>query len=194
MHRFSLVRHDLIPVMIPADAPFRRSIATCRPFVSGRQDLNLRPPGPQPDGSGTRGCRSASLRALSASQFDGCARLDPGFDPSSALRSGTPPGPQPDGPLLEVLFGSTGPFSVSLSCAELRSHSTPRWTPSPGPRSRLGAGRKADGTSTAPRAEAAWFRSLARGPTLYERSTTPIGPLSGLVSPLEPVTQSTGPR
>jgi hypothetical protein len=27
-------------------------IAICRLFASGRQDLNLRPPGPQPEGSG----------------------------------------------------------------------------------------------------------------------------------------------
>ena len=26
-------------------------------------------------------------------------------------------------------FGSTAPFSVSLSCSELRSDLTPRWTP-----------------------------------------------------------------
>jgi hypothetical protein len=32
-------------------------------------------------------------------------------------------------PCIEVLFGSIARFSVSMSCSELRSQLTPRWTP-----------------------------------------------------------------
>ena len=57
-------------------------------FESGRQDLNLRPPGPQPEGSGCTRADSASGAGSSCSELPSVAlNLDPGLDPATLART-----------------------------------------------------------------------------------------------------------
>jgi hypothetical protein len=70
------------PRTVKGDAQPRRLFAIRRPSKSGRQDLNLRPPGPQPEESGYVGRDSALYSDVGASELLSVAlALDPGLHP-----------------------------------------------------------------------------------------------------------------
>jgi hypothetical protein len=68
-----------------AHYPVNQNNATSRDFQPGRQDLNLRPPGPQPEGSGCVGTIQLSRAGSSCPELLSVAlNLDPGLDPVGA--------------------------------------------------------------------------------------------------------------
>jgi len=87
----------LDPVLSRARVAGRsQNTAFSRAFLrSGRQDLNLRPPGPQPERSRRTGCDSALSGGLSCSDLCSVAlSLDPGWTPPPTARSRVFPGKQ----------------------------------------------------------------------------------------------------
>ena len=75
-------RQDCSPVCSPpACVPVKKNCDLSGEFRSGRQDLNLRPPGPQPERSGRSGRMQLLERVRVALSWSGCAQFGPRIGP-----------------------------------------------------------------------------------------------------------------